>query len=172
MPVYEFYCADCHTIFNFLARRVNTTASPACPRCGRPGLDRRVSRFAITRNRPDEPLDGMPDLDDEQLERAMRSLAGDMEGLNEDDPRQVARFMRKLQEATGMNLGPAFDEAMRRLEAGEDPEALEEEMGDLFDAENPFSSEGIKGLKRRLSPPEHDDTLHRLPVGDEEAGIP
>lgn len=60
----------------------------------------------------------------------MRSLAGEMEGLNEDDPRQMARFMRKFQEATGMNLGPAFDEAMGRLEADEDPETLEEEMGD------------------------------------------
>lgn len=53
-----------------------------------------------------------------------------MEGLSEDDPRQMARFMRKFQEATGMNLGPTFDETMGRLEAGEDPEALEEEMGD------------------------------------------
>ena len=32
MPVYEFYCADCHTVFNFLARRVDTTASPAWTR--------------------------------------------------------------------------------------------------------------------------------------------
>ncbi len=43
MPVYEFYCPDCHTIFNFFSRRVNTAARPACPRCERPELERQVS---------------------------------------------------------------------------------------------------------------------------------
>ena len=49
VPVYEFYCADCHTIFKFLSRRVNTEKSPACPQCGRPELDRQISIFAISK---------------------------------------------------------------------------------------------------------------------------
>lgn len=162
MPVYEFYCADCHTIFNFLSRRVNTERRPDCPRCGRTGLERQVSHFAISRGRTEEPVEGMPDLDEEKMERAMMGLAGEMEGMDENDPRQMARFMRKLQEATGMSLGSGFEEAMRRLEGGEDPEKIEEEMGDLFDAENPFGREGIKGLRRKYTPPAHDDTLHVL----------
>ncbi len=161
MPVYEFYCADCHTIFNFLSRRVNTEKRPDCPKCGHPDLLRQVSRFAFSRGRTEEPLEG-PDLDGEKLERAMMGLAGEMEGLDENDPRQMARFMRKLQDATGMNLGSGFEEAMRRLEAGEDPEKIEEEMGDLFDAENPFGGEGIRGIRKRLAPPAHDDTLYTL----------
>jgi hypothetical protein len=32
MPIYEFYCRDCHMVFNFFARRVNTTAQRACSR--------------------------------------------------------------------------------------------------------------------------------------------
>lgn len=162
MPVYEFYCADCHTIFNFLSRRVNTEKQPECPRCGREGLERQVSHFAISKGRTEEPVEGMPDLDEEKMERAMMSLAGEMEGIDENDPRQMVRFMRKLQEATGMNLGSGFEEAMRRLEGGEDPEKIEEEMGDLFDAENPFGREGIKGLRRKYTPPAHDDTLYVL----------
>jgi putative FmdB family regulatory protein len=162
MPVYEFYCGDCHTIFNFISRRVNTEKQPDCPRCGRPGLDRQVSRFAVSKGRKEEPTDGMPDLDDDKLEKAMEALAGEMDGIDENDPRQMARFMRKLSETTGMDLGAGAEEAMRRLEAGEDPEKIEEEMGNLFDEENPFAREGVKGLKRRFTPPSHDDTLYQL----------
>ena len=162
MPLYEFYCADCHMIFNFLSRRVNTTACPACPRCGRPELSRQVSRFAVSKGRPDESPEGLPDLDEEKLERAMMGLAGEMDGMDENDPRAMAQFMRKLSDATGLKLGSGFEEAMRRLEAGEDPEKIEEEMGDLFDQENPFGTEGIRGLKRKLAPPAHDDTLYPL----------
>ncbi len=162
MPVYEFYCIDCHTIFNFLSRRVNVDKRPACPRCGRPELDRRVSLFAVSKGRKEEPVDGMPDLDEEKLEKAMMGLAGEMEGIDENDPRQLARLMRRLKDATGLNLGEGMEEAIRRLEAGEDPETLEAEMGDLIDENNPFSVEGIKGLRRRVAPPAHDDTLYPL----------
>jgi putative FmdB family regulatory protein len=165
MPVYEFYCAECHTIFNFLSRQVNTDKRPACPKCSRPDLDRQVSRFAISKNRPEEANDGMPDIDEAKLEKVMMGLAGEMEGMDENDPRQMARFMRKLSEATGMNLGDGIEEAMRRLEAGDDPEQIEEEMGDLFDdsgVDNLFSKGGIKGLRRRYTQPAHDDTLYTL----------
>lgn len=168
MPVYEFYCADCHTIFNFLSRRVNIDKHPACPRCAKPGLERQVSRFAFSRGRTQEPeAEGMPDLDEKQLERAMMSLAGEMEGIDENDPRQMARFMRKFSDATGMNLGDGYEEALRRLESGENPEKIEEEMGALFDeenpmGENPFSRQGIRQLKRKYTPPAHDETLYVL----------
>ena len=162
MPVYEFYCADCHTIFNFLSRRVNTDKKPACPRCERPGLERQVSRFAVSLGRGEESVDGMPDLDEEKLEKAMMGLAEEMEGVDENDPRQMARIMRRLTDATGMNLGPGMEEAIRRLEAGEDPDKIEAEMGDLVDAENPFTFGGIRGMRRKITPPAHDDTLYLL----------
>jgi putative FmdB family regulatory protein len=169
MPVYEFYCPDCHTIFNFLSRRVNTDARPACPRCARPDLERQVSRFAFSRGRGDEPgPEGMPELDETRLERAMMALAPEMEGLDENDPRQMARFMRKFSDSTGLDLGEGFHEAISRLEAGEDPDRIEEEMGGLFDEAdplggNPFSRQGIRGLKRKYVPPAHDETLYTLP---------
>jgi hypothetical protein len=104
----------------------------------------------------------MPDMDEAHMEKAMEALAGEMDGMDENDPRQMARFMRKLTEATGMNFGSDMEEAMRRLEAGEDPEKIEEEMGDLFNEENPFGREGVKGLKRKYVPPAHDDKLYVL----------
>ncbi|HKZ18040.1 MAG TPA: zinc ribbon domain-containing protein [Geobacteraceae bacterium] len=162
MPVYEFYCSDCHTIFNFLSRRVNTEKQPDCPRCGRPGLERQVSHFAVSKGRTEEPVEGMPEMDEALMEKAMEALAGEMDGMDENDPRQMARFMRKLTEATGMNFGSDMEEAMRRLEAGEDPDKIEEEMGDLFNEESPFGREGVRGLKRKYVPPAHDDTLYVL----------
>jgi hypothetical protein len=104
----------------------------------------------------------MPDLDEEKLEKAMMGLAGEMEGIDENDPRQMARIMRRLTDATGMNLGPGMEEAIRRLEAGEDPDKVEAEMGDLVDAENPFTFGGIRGMRRKITPPAHDDTLYLL----------
>jgi len=61
-----------------------------------------------------------------------------------------------------MDLGTGAEEAIRRLEAGEDPDRIEEEMGHLFDADNPFAREGVRGLKRRLRAPERDETLYPL----------
>ena len=162
MPVYEFYCANCHTIFNFLAHRVNIDRRPACPKCGRLELERQVSRFAVSKGRKDAPAEGMPDLDEARMEKAMMSLAGELEGMDENDPRQMARFMRKLTDASGMKPGPGIEEAISRLEAGEDPEQIEAELGDLVDAETPFTRQGVRVLKRKLTPPAHDDTLYVL----------
>jgi putative FmdB family regulatory protein len=167
MPVYEFYCSDCHTVFNFLSRQVNTDKRPTCPRCGRPELERQVSRFAISKNRPEADADGLPvGMDDAKMEQAMMALAGEMEGVDENDPRAMAKFMRKFSEVTGMSLGDEAREALGRLEAGDDPEQVEAEMGDLFNdgdsLDGLFGKERLSRLKRRLAPPEHDDTLYTL----------
>ncbi len=161
MPVYEFYCSDCHAIFNFLSRTVRTDKRPACPRCQRPDLERQVSKFAISKNL-EEPPEGMPDIDESKMEQAMMALAGDMEHIDENDPRAMADFMRKFSKMTGMELGDGAAEALSRLEAGEDPEQIEAEMGDLFDEDNLFSKKKLKSLRKKYLPPEHDDTLYAL----------
>ncbi len=161
MPVYEFYCADCHAIFNFLSRRVNMDKTPSCPRCTQPGLEKRVSAFAISRNLG-EPAEGVPDLDESKMEQAMMTLAGEMESMDENDPKAMANFMRKFSSMTGMDLGEGAEEALSRLEAGEDPEQIEAEMGELFDGNDLFSQKKLKGLKKQYLPPEHDDTLYTL----------
>ena len=172
MPIYEFYCADCHRVYNFLSRTINTSKRPACPRCGRAELARRVSRFAISKGRKEEPAAEAtpPPVDDERMQRAMESLAAEAEGLNEDDPRQSARLMRRLFSATGMPVAGRMEEALRRLEAGEDPEAIEAEMGDVFE-EDPLAGAGadekagtgrMKALARRLTPASVDPELHEM----------
>lgn len=174
MPIYEFYCADCHRVFSFFARSVNTSKRPSCPRCGRAELPRKPSVFAVSRGRTqpaETPADSGPD--DSRLEQAMASLAGEVEGMNEDDPRQAARLMRKVYDAAGMPVSSGMQEALRRMEAGEDPDNIEEEMGDVM-AEDPFAegsvggpsatAGGLKALRRRTLPPSVDTT--RVVGGD------
>ena len=93
MPIYEFYCRDCHTIFSFFARRVDTETVPKCPKHARHKLRRQMSRFAISSGRSDSPTgEGPePDFDDEKMEAAMMHMAGEVEGMDEEDPRAMAR---------------------------------------------------------------------------------
>ncbi len=167
MPIYEFYCEDCHMIFNFFSRRINVDKRPACPRCGKPELEKKMSIFSISKNLSEEnDMGPLGDIDESKLERAMMSMASEAENIDENDPRQAAKFMRKLFDSMGLEVGGSIDEAIRRMEAGEDPEKIEEEMGDAFDDEDIFSNlmtkKGIKGLKRKYLPPQVDETLYEL----------
>jgi len=114
MPIYEFYCKDCHTIFNFFSRSVN--------------------------------------------------VAKETDNMNEDDPRQAADLMRKLTDMTGLELGPGMQEALSRMERGEDPDRIEAEMGDLLEGEDPFVLPGKKGRAKggRRFEPFRDETLYDL----------
>lgn len=164
MPIYEFYCHDCHRILSFLSRGIDTETRPICPRCGRPELQRRVSVFAISKGRKEPEEGGLPDLDEGKLERAMESMAQEMDGLDENDPRQAARLMRRLYDAAGLPVGGGMAEALNRMEAGEDPEQIEAELGDALE-EDPFagaSEKKLKRLRRKYLPPTVDTELYEM----------
>ncbi len=164
MPIYEFYCQDCHTVFSFFSPRINTEKRPACPRCSRPKLERQASVFAVSRNLSEEAEGDMPDLsgmDEARLERAMEMIAREAEGMNEDDPGQAAQLMRKLRDVTGLDFGEGMDEALARMEAGEDPEQVEAEMGDMFENMD-FAGMSAKKMRQALRPPARDETIYDL----------
>ena len=104
----------------------------------------------------------MPDMDEHKMEQAMSLLAKEAEHMDENDPRQAANLMRKLTDMTGMNLGPGMEEALSRMEAGEDPEQIEAEMGDLLEEENPFDFKGKSNRILKKRPPKVDETLYYL----------
>ncbi len=59
-----------------------------------------------------------------------------------------------------------MEEALKRMEAGEDPEKIEAEMGDVSE-EDPFTAEAagkksLKGLRRGPLPPSVDPNLYEL----------
>ena len=61
MPIYEFYCEDCNTIFNFFSRSINTTKKPKCPVCKTKTLSRQMSAFAFTgKAKEDGDMDDLP----------------------------------------------------------------------------------------------------------------
>lgn len=162
MPIYEFYCTACNTIFNFFARTV-TSKIPPCPRCQRE-LKRQVSLFScIGKAQEKKGLDDLP-INEAALERAVGQLTSEAEHLNENDPRQAANLMRKFSDLTGMKLGDGMQEALRRMESGEDPEKIEAEMGDLMEQEDPFQIAGSSGGKgkARTNAPQRDETLYDL----------
>jgi putative FmdB family regulatory protein len=137
MPIYEFYCDRCHLLLNFFSSRIDTAARPACPHCGKPELERRPARFATLRHATaggegegEDDDNPFPGLDEARLEQAMAAMGGELESMGDDeDPRQMARFFRRFGEVAGMKLGPRMEEMLRRLEGGEDPDTLEEEIG-------------------------------------------
>lgn len=162
MPIYEFYCPKCHMVFNFFSRTINTEKIPPCPKCNRSKLERQMSSFAVIRGLKEDHDDGLPDIDESKLERAMTALASEAESINEDDPKQAAQLMRKLTHMTGLELGSGMEEALRRMEAGEDPEQIEAEMGDLLEEEDPLIFQGQKKAPSRRRPPRKDDKLYEL----------
>jgi len=160
MPIYEFYCAPCNTIFSFFSRNVNTSAAPACPRCSGP-LERRMSMFACIGTAPENDGAAEMPIDETRLNAAMGRLAAEADSLNDEDPRQAADLMRKFSEMTGVKLGDGMQEALRRMAAGEDPDSIEADMGDILEQEDPFAPEG-SGPRQRRAAPRRDETLYEL----------
>jgi putative FmdB family regulatory protein len=141
MPIYEFACPKCRKIFSFLSKTIRPERSPVCPKCGNEDLVKELSLFATPRgakeshSNTEEGSDaGMPDLDDPKIMRAMAEMERDMAYLDENNPKHMAHMMRKMKEMLPANIMPKeLDVAIRRLEAGEDPDKIEEEMGDVLD---------------------------------------
>jgi len=163
MPIYEFFCRECNTVFNFYSRRINTGKVPGCPKCGRK-LKKMLSTFA-TVGRAKEPGDEEipPGFDESRMERALGELAREAENMNEDDPKAMAQLMRRFSEKTGLELNENMESALTRLESGEDPDQIEKEMGDVFEGDDalPFAfRQARKGGRQK--PVLHDDTLYDL----------
>jgi putative FmdB family regulatory protein len=115
MPIYEYRCESCGRYHQQLVLVLSTYQVPSCPRCGKPTLRKLVSRFAVKRSE-ESRLDDLAD----------PSSFGD---LDENDPRSVARWARKMGGSLGEDLGPEFDEMVDRMEAGEMPDDMDGESG-------------------------------------------
>jgi len=150
MPIYEFYCSRCHTIYNFFSRSVNTGKIPLCPRCPDVPLQRQMSVFATVSGAQESDADNpFPALDEKKMEKELAKLAASAEKMGDNNPRAAVELMRKFSAMTGMKMGAGFEEALKRMENGEDPEKIEAEMGDLLAAEDPFKMQqsGKKSIR-------------------------
>lgn len=120
MPIYEYYCHDCKKRVSIFWRTFSEAeeGTPTCPECGDENLTRLVSRVRIVRSE----------------ESRLEDLAdpSNLPDFDENDPKSLGRWMRKMSDEVGEDLGPEFDEVVGRLEAGEDPEEIEKSMPDLL----------------------------------------
>jgi len=172
MPMYEFFCRDCNAIFTFFSRTVNTEKTPSCPKCRRPGLERMVSRFAVTGRAQESGAGddkgegpGLP-VSGERMEKAMETLASEAENIDENNPTAAAGLMRRFSTMTGVKFGEKMEDALSRLEAGEDPESLEKDMAG-FDESDLFRIDGAAGPEEkrktgRKKAPSRDETLYEM----------
>src|SRR6476659_11432756 len=127
MPIYEYRCEDCRRKVSLffgsfsVAERKTEAGEIECPRCGSKKLDRLISRVNMMRGESALSEDSMPDMDD---------AGGMFDGLEDDDPRSVARWARRMKDSLGeeADMGPEFDQALARIEAGEDPDKVMEDM--------------------------------------------
>jgi putative FmdB family regulatory protein len=121
MPIYEYRCDGCRRKVSVFQRSMSVRASPVCPECGGTSLTRLLSRFSVVRSE----------------EEIFDSLDTDIfAGVDEDDPRSVAAWAKKMRDHLGEDLGPEFDETIERMEAGELPDeagGLDEDGGGLGD---------------------------------------
>ena len=91
MPIYEYRCRTCGRRVQVLTLRVSEAPDEVCSSCGGRDLARLPSRFAMPRS----------------AESRLESLAHSAEsmGLDGEDPRQMARWMRRMGSELGEELG-------------------------------------------------------------------
>ena len=159
MPIYEFYCPDCHAIFSFMVRAQAENPSPGCPSCSRTSIEKRPSTFAI-RSTPDGSEES-PVASDTQLEQAMASLAQSMDRASEsEDPRQLSQLFRQFGKDSGLEVGPQLDEALGRMERGDDLESIEKDLDATDDSLSELFK--LRRIVKASKAPRIDETLHFL----------
>jgi putative FmdB family regulatory protein len=118
MPIFEYQCRACRKKFSSLVMVRARESEVRCTHCGSADHERLWSRFAA------------PKSEDARLESLADPSA--LGGLDENDPRSVAKFMKKM----GAEMGDEF--------GGDIEQAIEEEMAG-GDAGGPGGSEGPTG---------------------------
>ena len=140
MPIYEFFCPGNRRIYSFFARSLRFADKvPCCPDNPKWEMEKMISGFAITGRAKEKSADapGGDDLDEAKMEAAMGEMEREFGHVAESenpDPRALAKMMRRMGEISGQKMPAQMDEVIARLEKGEDPDTLEAEYGDVFEA--------------------------------------
>ncbi|MGE0681189.1 MAG: zinc ribbon domain-containing protein [Candidatus Binatia bacterium] len=109
MPIYEYRCNKCKKKVSVLTLRISEAVNAECDRCGSADLSRLMSRFATVKSE-EARLDAMAD-------------PSNLSGLDENDPKSMARWMRKMGKEMGEEFsGDEFDQMVDEMEAGNMPD--------------------------------------------------
>ncbi len=110
MPIYEYRCRDCRRRVSVFQRSISSPVAARCDRCGGGNLERLLSRFSVVRG-----AGGIDSFDDADID--------------ENDPRSMARWARRMAEESGEDMGPEFEEVVQQMEAGQMPDDLGDDGG-------------------------------------------
>ena len=119
MPIYEYRCLDCRRRFSQFLRSFSAIASfqPMCPHCRSDNVCRLISRVNTAGAEREDSDQG-----------ADPASLGD---IDENDPRSMGRWMRRMGAESGEDLGPEFNDIVGRLESGQDPEQIERDLPNI-----------------------------------------
>ena len=103
MPLYEYRCRKCHRRSTVLVRSMSSTVEPSCQHCGSENMRRLISRVIVHKSWGSS-MDWAPDSDFPQ-------------GLDQEDPKQMAQWMRRMQHEMGEEVTPEFEEMVDEMES-------------------------------------------------------
>jgi len=118
MPTYDFICNNCQKRFEvFMTFNEYGKKAVHCAYCQSDNIRRRMTKVRIAKSE----------------ESRMESMADDFSGMDgiEDDPKALARMMKKMGSEMGEEMPSEFNDVVDRLEAGQSPEEIESALPDM-----------------------------------------
>jgi hypothetical protein len=92
---------------------MSTAVKAKCEHCGSVRLERLISRVVVPR--PKRSLDSF----DESM----------LNDVDEQDPKSMARFAKRMRDEMGEDMGPELDEAIDQMEQGNFPDEAGDDFG-------------------------------------------
>ncbi len=105
MPIYEYFCLKCNKKFSLLEGVGTYRPERACPRCKNTELRKLFSKFSVARS-------------EEAILESIADPSG-LSGLDENDPKSVARWAKKIGKELGEDMGEEIDEMVEKELAGD-----------------------------------------------------
>jgi putative FmdB family regulatory protein len=127
MPTYEFRCLDCKKRFEiYIPFAEYGKKEVSCTHCQSKNVRRKIGRIRVARS----------------SESRLEDMANpeNLDAL-EDDPKALGRMMRQMSAEVGEDMGPEFNEVVRRLESGQSPEEIERDLPDMGLDDTPMGPE-------------------------------
>ncbi len=111
MPIYEFRCKKCRRKSEVITFRVSEEFSAVCEHCGSDQTERVPSRVRVRMS------------EETRLERLADPSR--LSGLDENDPKSMAKWMKSMSQEMGDDMGEDFnvDEMMDQAMAEQEGEA-------------------------------------------------
>ncbi|MBP7141525.1 MAG: FmdB family transcriptional regulator [Opitutaceae bacterium] len=132
MPIFEFYCPDNNRIYQFYAKTLAQAARvPKCPDNPKFRMQKLLSRFAVNTGAKEAPAESQASsaqMEDARAEATMCQIEKEFAHLEDSNPKDMGKVLRRMAELSGEKMEGPIEEAVRRLEEGQDPEEVGERM--------------------------------------------